>query len=150
MVPSSLQTWPVMVMLLNLLQLSAKNLFIRFPFSTWLHLCKYCAPNPNQNRDSKPSTLVSDELVTVLLKKLKRTNRQSKCILDNRYSLSKISSSIPKFVLQNYMNHYSFGFLVNWWLSAQLCCVVFQEISVSCVLISRLKFSYRIDCKLRI
>ena len=128
MVPPLIQTRPVTVMLLNLLWLSAKNIFIRFHlFPTSLHLCKDCVPNLPRNRSSKPSPLVSDELVTMFLEKLKRSNRQLKRILNNRFDLSKTSSSIPKVVLPKYMNHYSFGLLINWWLSVRLCCIFFKK-----------------------
>ena len=84
-------------------------------------------PIPPQNRSSKPSILVSGELVMVFLSKLKRSNRQLKRILNNRFDLSKTSSSIPKVVLPKYMNHYSFGLLINWWLSVRLCCIFFKK-----------------------
>ena len=126
-----IKTRPVMNILLNLFQLSTNNIFIQFfLFPTSLHLCKDCVPNLPQNRSLKPSPLVSDELVAVFLKKLKRSNLQSKRILNNLLYLSKRPSSIPKVVLQNYINHYSFNFLINWWLSVRLCCIFFKNVSL--------------------
>ena len=139
MVPPLKRTRPVMVMLLNLLQLSAKNLFIHFHIlSTLLELFKHCVPNPPQNRAPKPSLLVSDDIVEVLLNKLIWSNRILNLFLKIVFFFPKDPVLHPRLISKSTL-----------WLPAQLCCIVFlKRFFVSCVLISHLKFSYRVDCKL--
>ena len=49
------------------------------------------------------------------------------------------------------MNHYNFNFLIDLWISAWICCIVSQKrFFIFWFLISHLKLSYRVDCKLRI
>ena len=150
-IPPVIWTRPVTYMIANIYFFSGKNLFIQFhlfpvcfifvKIATWIPLKKWAY---------KPSLLVSDEQVAVLMNKLKQCNHWSKRTLNQIFDSARSSKFIPKAVIQKDMHHYSFNLFINWRFSAWVCCIGFQRwLFVVWFLISHLKFSHRLDWKLR-